>query len=212
MRKTRLVREDLSLEPMTFPPLNNTFVSRGHMFQGSQQDKKLIVENFLRELGINAILEDESEEGRAMSIYPAPPDFMLNNWTAEDLPVVFKSFSKLPIKPEFKPVQQKLRMMRVEIPLKVKVEVKKQLDDGFLKVGKYPEWVANIVPVLKNDGKIRICVDYRDLNKANPKDNFPLPHIDTLLTEKCDPIFYLLRKNNSRAWSDDFQEAFEAVK
>ena len=40
---------------------------------------------------------------------------------------------------------------------------------------------ANIVPVPKKDGKVRMCVDYRDLNKASPKDNFPLPHIDTLV-------------------------------
>uniref|UniRef100_A0A2N9H9A6 Uncharacterized protein n=1 Tax=Fagus sylvatica TaxID=28930 RepID=A0A2N9H9A6_FAGSY len=45
----------------------------------------------------------------------------------------------------------------------------------------YSDWVANIVPVPKKDGKVRMCVDYRDLNRASPKDNFPLPHIDTLV-------------------------------
>ena len=65
--------------------------------------------------------------------------------------------------------------------LKIKEEVKKQLDVGFLEVSKYPQWVANIVPVPKKDGKVRMCVDYRDLNRANPKDNFLLPHIDTLV-------------------------------
>ena len=37
------------------------------------------------------------------------------------------------------------------------------------------------MPVPKKDGKVQICVDYRDLNRASPKDNFPLPHIDTLV-------------------------------
>ncbi|XP_012453258.1 uncharacterized protein LOC105775277 [Gossypium raimondii] len=46
---------------------------------------------------------------------------------------------------------------------------------------KYSEWVGNIVPVPKKDGKVRMCVDYRDLNKASLKDNFLLPHIDTLV-------------------------------
>ena len=41
--------------------------------------------------------------------------------------------------------------------------------------------MANIVPVPKKDGKVRMCVDYRDLNRANPKDNFSLPHINTLV-------------------------------
>ena len=67
------------------------------------------------------------------------------------------------------------------MPLNIKEEVKKQLDTGFLEVAKYPQWVANIVPVPKKDGKVRMCVDYWDLNRASPKDNFPLPHIDTLV-------------------------------
>ena len=40
---------------------------------------------------------------------------------------------------------------------------------------------ANIVPIPKKDGKVRVCVDYKDLNRTNLKDNFPLPHIDTLV-------------------------------
>ena len=45
----------------------------------------------------------------------------------------------------------------------------------------YPQWVANVVPVPKKDGKVRMCVDYRDLNRASPKDDFPLPLIDVLV-------------------------------
>ena len=71
--------------------------------------------------------------------------------------------------------------------LKIKEEVRKQIDAGFLITSEYPQWLANIVPVPKKDGKVRMCVDYRDLNKASPKDNFPLPHIDVLVdnTAKC---------------------------
>ncbi|KAG8481783.1 hypothetical protein CXB51_026423 [Gossypium anomalum] len=87
----------------------------------------------------------------------------------------------LPIRQDCKPVQQKLQRMRPDIVLKIKDEVKKQFDAGFLQEVKYSEWVANIVPVPKKDGKVRMCVDYRDLNRASPKDNFPLPHIDTLV-------------------------------
>ena len=62
---------------------------------------------------------------------------------------------------------------------KIKAEVMKQFNAGFMAVTSYPQWVANIVPVLKKDGKVRMCVDYRDLNRASPKDDFPLPHIGT---------------------------------
>ncbi|XP_038996868.1 uncharacterized protein LOC120121584, partial [Hibiscus syriacus] len=104
-------------------------------------------------------------------------------WSYQDMPGLETDIvmHKLPIKPECKPVQQKLRRMRPDMLLKIKEEVKKQFDAGFLQVAKYPEWVANIVPVPKKDGKVRMCVDYRDLNRASPKDNFPLPHIDTLV-------------------------------
>src|SRR3954467_365250 len=64
---------------------------------------------------------------------------------------------------------------------KIKKEVEKQFDAGCLQVVNYPPWVANIVPVSKKDGKVRMCVDYRDLNKASPKDDFSLPHIDMLV-------------------------------
>ena len=88
---------------------------------------------------------------------------------------------RLPLKEECASVKQKLKRVKPEMLLKIKEKMKKQLDVGFLEVSKYPQWVANIVPVPKKDGKVRMCVDYRDLNRASPKDNFPLPHIDTLV-------------------------------
>ena len=45
----------------------------------------------------------------------------------------------------------------------------------------YPEWLANVVPVPKKDGKVKVCIDFRDLNKASPKDDFPFLHIDMLV-------------------------------
>ena len=63
--------------------------------------------------------------------------------------------------------------------LKIKEEVRKQFDAGFLEVAKYPEWVANIVLIPKKYGKVRMCVDYRDLNRASPKTTF-FCHISTL--------------------------------
>jgi len=88
---------------------------------------------------------------------------------------------KLPLKPEFPPIKQKLRRMKPEVSLKIKDKVEKQFNAGFLAVAKYPQWVANVVPVPKKDGKVRMCVDYQDLNRASPKDDFPLPHIDILV-------------------------------
>ena len=52
------------------------------------------------------------------------------------------------------------------------------------------KWLANIVPVPKKDGKVRMCVDYRDLNKACPKDDFPLRYIDTLIDSAASSAMY----------------------
>jgi hypothetical protein len=54
----------------------------------------------------------------------------------------------------------------------------------------YPQWVANVVVVPKKDGKIRVCVDYRDLNKTSLKDNFPLPHINILVDNAAKSATY----------------------
>ena len=69
----------------------------------------------------------------------------------------------------------------LEWMLKIKEEVVKQLEARFIKTVSQTDWVANVVPVRKKDGKIRMCVDFRDLNRACPKDDFPLPHIDVLV-------------------------------
>ena len=60
-------------------------------------------------------------------------------------------------------------------------EVTKLLTAGFIREVYYPDWLANVVLVKKANGKWRICVDFTDLNKACPKDSFPLPRIDQLV-------------------------------
>ena len=45
----------------------------------------------------------------------------------------------------------------------------------------YLEWLANTVVVRKKSGKWRVCIDFTDLNKACPKDPFPMPKIDQLV-------------------------------
>ena len=104
-------------------------------------------------------------------------------WSYEDMPGLdsFIVQHHLPILPHARPVKQKLRRLHPQWSLQVKEEIQKQLSVGFLSVVDYPEWLANVIPVTKKDGKVRVCVDFPDLNKASPKDDFPLPHIDMLV-------------------------------
>ncbi|PKI34997.1 hypothetical protein CRG98_044613, partial [Punica granatum] len=105
-------------------------------------------------------------------------------WSYANMPGLDPSIVEhfLPLDTEkFSPKRQQLRRQRASLLLRIKEEVVKQINAGFLKVCNYSEWVGNIVPVEKKDGRVRICIDYRDLNKASPKDNFPLSHIDVLV-------------------------------
>ncbi|PKI54162.1 hypothetical protein CRG98_025457 [Punica granatum] len=101
-------------------------------------------------------------------------------WSYADMPGLDPSIVKhfLPLDTEKFPPK---RQQRASLLLRIKEEVVKQINAGFLEVCNYSEWVANIVPVEKKDERVLVCVDYRDLNKASPKDNFPLPHIDVLV-------------------------------
>ena len=87
----------------------------------------------------------------------------------------------LNVNPECKPVQQKRRIFAPECNKAITEEVEKLLEAGFIRKVFYPNWLANVVMVKKSNCKWRMCVDFTDLNKACPKDSFPLPRIDQLV-------------------------------
>ena len=87
----------------------------------------------------------------------------------------------LNVDPNKKPVRQKRWAMDTECYQALKEEVDKLLSNDFIKESFYPSWLANPVLVKKPNGKWRTCVDFTDLNKACPKDSFPLPRIDQLV-------------------------------
>ena len=88
---------------------------------------------------------------------------------------------RLNVNPECKPVQQKRRIFAPEHNKAVTKEVEKLLEVDFIKEVFYPDWLANVVMVKKSNGKWRMCDDFTDLNKACPKDSFPLPRNDQLV-------------------------------
>jgi hypothetical protein len=88
---------------------------------------------------------------------------------------------KLNVNPSLRPVKQKRRVFALERNDAIMEEVDKLLTTNFIREVFYPDWLANVVMVKKNTGKWRMCVDFTDLNKACPKDSFPLPRIDQLV-------------------------------
>ena len=104
-------------------------------------------------------------------------------WTYDEMPGLDPELvvHSLNVDPGMRPVVQPARVFHTEVEAQIVQEVKKLLTAGFIKPIQHPKWLSNIVPVKKKNGQIRCCVDFRNLNKACPKDEFPLPNIDLLV-------------------------------
>ena len=75
----------------------------------------------------------------------------------------------------------------------IKAEIEKLLKSGFIYLIPLTEWVSNPIPVDKKHGAIRICIDFHDLNRSRPKDNFPSQFIDQILDECVESeVFYFM--------------------
>ena len=88
---------------------------------------------------------------------------------------------RLNTSPSFKPIKQKRRSFAPERQKSINEEVGKILQAGAIKEVEYPEWLANVVLVKKSNGKWQLCIDFTDIYKACPKDNFPFPRIDLIV-------------------------------
>jgi hypothetical protein len=105
-------------------------------------------------------------------------------WDYTEMPELSRELieHRLPIKASFRPYKQGVRNFKSEIVRRVKEEVDRLLQAGFIRPCRYTDWVSNIVPVeKKNTEKIRICVDFRNLNRATPNDEYPMPVANLLL-------------------------------
>jgi hypothetical protein len=81
---------------------------------------------------------------------------------------------RLPLKKGVWPFQQRVHQMWTGVLEEVKKEIEKMLEAGFIRPCRYAKCISSIVPVQKKDGRWRVCVDFRDLNRATPKDECPL--------------------------------------
>ncbi|KAK1628906.1 hypothetical protein QYE76_003221 [Lolium multiflorum] len=104
-------------------------------------------------------------------------------WDYTEMPGLDRSIieHRLPLKKGFRPFQQRARQMKAEVLEEVKKEIKKMLDAGFIRPCRYAEWISNVVPVEKKDGRWRVAIDFRNLNSATPKDEYPMPVAETLI-------------------------------
>lgn len=112
-----------------------------------------------RELQIGANLSP-SEAARMVAFLTEYQDVFA--WSYADMPGLDPKIveHRVPTDPLIPPVKQKLRRYKPELVLKIKEEVEKLIKVEFIEVSQYPTWSANIVPVIKKNGQVRVRVDY----------------------------------------------------
>jgi hypothetical protein len=117
------------------------------------------------------------------------------SWEPSQMPGIPREVIEhhLKIYPNAKLVSQKPRRQSMERQDFIREEVRKLLHAGFIEEVHHPVWLANPVIVPKANGKLRMCIDYTSLNKACPKDPYPLPRIGQIVdsTSGCDFLSFL---------------------
>jgi hypothetical protein len=114
---------------------------------------------------------------------------------------------KLKVYADAGPFHQKLRKQSMERQNFIREEVQKLLHVNFLCEVHHPEWLANPVVVPKPEDKLRMCVNYTNLNKTCSKDPYPLPRIDQIVdsTSGCELLSFI----DAYSWFHQIQMARE---
>ncbi|XP_072054908.1 uncharacterized protein [Arachis hypogaea] len=104
-------------------------------------------------------------------------------WDYHEMPGLDHSLveHRLALKPNARHVKQTPRRFAPEINVKIKEEMERLIKAKFIRTDRYVEWVSNIVPVMKKNGKLRVCIDFRDLNNATSKDEYFMTIADMLI-------------------------------
>ncbi|KAL0313365.1 UNVERIFIED_CONTAM: Transposon Ty3-I Gag-Pol polyprotein [Sesamum radiatum] len=118
------------------------------------------------------------EEPLTVKLIPSDPDKIKKDLKGIDPGVITHHLN---LDPTIRSIKQKKRHFGPKKDKIIQGEVNKLLTAGHIREIKFPEWLSNVVLVPKPGGKWRMCIDFRDVNKACPKDYYPLPRIDQLV-------------------------------
>lgn len=109
---------------------------------------------------------------------------------------------RMPICEGKKLVKQAPRRYAPNVLKAIKAKIKRLLKAKFIRTTRYVNWISNIVLMIKKNGKMHVCIDFRDLNAATPKDECPLPIanmlIDSTLSFQLIKVFFSKTGNLSR--------------
>ena len=104
-------------------------------------------------------------------------------WKYEDLKVYYTSLIQhtIPIKENEKPFRKKLRRINPLLLPLIEKEIRNIFYEKIIVALRHSRWLANVVLVRKKNGEIIICIDFINLNKVSPEDNYPVPQMDHIL-------------------------------
>ena len=104
-------------------------------------------------------------------------------WEYYETPGLDRSIVKLrlPIKPGYRSFKQAPRRFNLNVLDDIKKETERLLKAKFIRPYRYAEWISSVVPMYKKNEKLRVCIDFRDLNRATPMDGYPMPIADMLV-------------------------------
>ena len=88
---------------------------------------------------------------------------------------------RLSIKPGYRPFKQALRRFNPNDLDDIKKETERLLESKFIRPCRYAEWISSVVPMYKKNRKLRVCINFRDLNKAIPMDGYLMLIADMLV-------------------------------
>ncbi|GJW88822.1 reverse transcriptase domain-containing protein [Tanacetum coccineum] len=127
------------------------------------------------------------EEGRNKLCNLLQRNLDIFAWKTADMTGVPRHIAehRLNVRDGCSPVTQKKRGQTADRNQAIQEEVGKIVEAGIMKEVHYHDWLSNLVMVKKHDGSWRMCVDFKDLNKACPKYGYPLPEIDWKVESLC---------------------------
>ena len=121
---------------------------------------------------------------------------------------VFKGVGTLPggpyhirLKEQYRPVQHPPRSVPIAMQTAYKTELERLTKEGIItEVKEHTEWINSIVPVMKPNGSLRLCLDPKDLNKAIERNQWYSRTIDDILPELAKSKFKTLKDATSGYW------------
>ena len=143
---------------------------------GEVQQKEIVGKKFKLDTSLGEVLQYHIVEVIARHLNTFA-------WSTSVMPGINLDFlcHRLTMDAKARIVIERRRKFNEERCLVIWEETQKLLSVGHIREIQYPEWLANVMLVKKANGRWMMCVDFTDLNKACPKDLYPLPNINALV-------------------------------